>query len=332
MAPGEFRKRRALFLFCLTVASKRYRIDSGQSLKGINLMRFILDLIKGIFVGVANIIPGVSGGTMAVSMGIYDRLIGAIGNLTKEFKKSFLTLLPIAIGMVAGIGIFSFIIPYCLTNFAFQTCMCFTGLIIGGIPEIIGKTDEALKNEHKRIGPAHIIAFLLLLAVAVWMALSNAESVGADSINVGALMIVKLILLGIITSATMVIPGISGSLILMMLGYYSGIVGTVRNLITALKDLNGDALLHCILVLVPFAVGCILGILLISKLISWLLKKFESITYFAILGLITASPFAIFWKMESHTFTPVSIVIGIILLAAGAAFTYLFGKKTKENK
>lgn len=292
-------------------------------------MKFILDLIKGMFVGVANIIPGVSGGTMAVSMGIYDKLIGAIGRLTKEFKKSFLTLLPIMIGMVAGIGVFSFIIPYCLTNFSFQTCMCFTGLILGGIPEIFGKTRGALKNEKKHIGPVHIIAFVLLLALAVWMALANPESVGADSINVGALMIIKLILLGIAASATMVIPGVSGSLLLMMLGYYSGIVGTVRNFISALKDLNGDALLHCVLVLLPFAIGCVVGILLISKLITWLLKKFESITYCAILGLITASPFAIFWKMESHVFTPVSVIVGIVLLVVSAVFTYLFGKKTK---
>lgn len=295
-------------------------------------MKFILDLIKGMFVGVANIIPGVSGGTMAVSMGIYDKLIGAIGNLTKEFKKSFFTLLPIIIGMIAGIGIFSFIIPYCLTNFAFQTCMCFTGLIIGGIPEMLGKTRSALKKEHKHIGPIHILAFILLLALAVWMALANPESVGADSINVGALMMVKLVLLGIAASATMVIPGVSGSLLLMMLGYYSGIVGTIRNFISALKDLNGDALLHCVLVLLPFAIGCIIGILLISKLISWLLKKFESITYSAILGLIIASPFAIFWKMESHVFTPVSIIVGIVLFAAAVAFTYLFGKKTKASE
>ncbi len=295
-------------------------------------MKFILDMIKGMFVGVANIIPGVSGGTMAVSMGIYDKLIGAIGRITKEFKKSFLTLLPIIIGMAAGIGLFSFIIPYCLTNFAFQTCMCFTGLIIGGIPEMLGKTGKALKNEKKRLGPLHIIFFLLLMAVAVWMALAGAESVGADSITVGALMMVKLVLLGIAASATMVIPGVSGSLLLMMLGYYSGIVGTVRNFITAFKDLNGDALLHCVLVLLPFAIGCLVGIVLVSKLITWLLKKFESITYCAILGLIAASPFAIFWKMESHVFTPVSIIIGILLLAAGAAFTYLFGQKTKESK
>ena len=72
------------------------------------IMKFLFDIIKGAFIGVANIIPGVSGGTMAVSMGVYDKLIEAINKLTKEFKKSFLTLLPLVIGMAAGIGIFSY--------------------------------------------------------------------------------------------------------------------------------------------------------------------------------------------------------------------------------
>ncbi len=295
-------------------------------------MRFILDFIKGMLIGVANIIPGVSGGTMAVSMGIYDKLVGSINNLTKQFKKAFITLLPIIIGMVAGIGIFSLIIPYCLDNFSFQTCMCFSGLIIGGLPELIGSTRTALKKEQKKLNPAHIIAFIVLLAVAVWMAVANPSSTGADALKLNFFMIIKLFVLGIIASAAMVIPGVSGSLLLMILGYYAGIVGTVSALFIALKNLDGGALLHCVLVLIPFGIGCIVGILLISKLITWLLNKFESVTYCAILGLVIASPFAILYKMTNPSFTPVSIIVSVVLLIAGALFTYYFGKKTKDNK
>ena len=294
-------------------------------------MKFFLDIIKGIFIGVANIIPGVSGGTMAVSMGVYDKLIGAINDLTKHFKKAFLTLLPLAIGMIGGIGVFSFIIPYCLTNFSFQTCMCFTGLIIGGIPAIIQKTGHALKAEKKKINPIHIVFFLIFAALAVVMALLNPESTGADDITIDALMIVKLVAIGVIGAATMVIPGVSGSMILMMLGFYSGIIGTISKFLSALKALDMATLGHCCLVLIPFAIGCIVGILLISKLITFLLKKFESVTYCAILGLITASPFAILYKMENPVFTPVSVIIGILLFVVSAAFTYWFGKKTEHK-
>ena len=295
-------------------------------------MKFIFDIIKGIFIGVANIIPGVSGGTMAVSMGVYDKLIGSINNLTKEFKKSFITLLPIAIGMIGGIGIFSFIIPYCLTNYSFQTCMCFVGLIMGGIPAIFVNMQNSLDREQKKINPLHIISFLVFLGIAVFMAIANPTSATADSITINPLMIILLILMGAICAAAMVIPGISGSLLLMMLGYYSGIIGTISSFLSALKNMDGSALVHCILVLVPFAVGCILGVLLISKLITWLLKRFESITYCGILGLIAASPFAILYKMENPSYTPVSVVIGIVLFIVSALFTYFFGRETKKVK
>ncbi|MGN0374332.1 MAG: DUF368 domain-containing protein [Butyrivibrio sp.] len=295
-------------------------------------MKFIFDIIKGIFIGVANIIPGVSGGTMAVSMGVYDKLIGSINNLTKEFKKSFITLLPIAIGMIGGIGIFSFIIPYCLTNYSFQTCMCFVGLIMGGIPAIFVNMQNSLDREQKKINPLHIISFLVFLGIAVFMAIANPTSATADSITINPLMIILLIVMGAICAAAMVIPGISGSLLLMMLGYYSGIIGTISSFLSALKNMDGSALVHCILVLVPFAVGCILGVLLISKLITWLLKRFESITYCGILGLIAASPFAILYKMENPSYTPVSVAIGIVLFIVSALFTYFFGRETKKVK
>lgn len=292
-------------------------------------MKFIFDIIKGAFIGVANIIPGVSGGTMAVSMGVYDKLIEAINKLTKEFKKSFMTLLPLIIGMAAGIGIFSYIIPYSLTHFAFQTCMCFSGLVIGGIPQIIGETKNALTKEKKKINPVHIIAFLIMLGIAVGMALANGSESSSAALAVDAKTLIILVFIGIIAAATMIIPGVSGSLIMMILGYYTGVVSLIRDFISALKNLNWDALLHCIILIIPFAIGCIAGVLLVSKLISWLFKKFESITYCAILGLIFASPFAIFYNMESCTFNAVTIIVGILLFTASTAFTYFFSKRTK---
>lgn len=292
-------------------------------------MKFLFDIIKGAFIGVANIIPGVSGGTMAVSMGVYDKLIEAINKLTKEFKKSFLTLLPLVIGMAAGIGIFSYIIPYSLNHFAFQTCMCFAGLVIGGIPQIIGETRSALEKEKKKINPVHIIAFLIMLGIAVGMALANGSEAGAATLAIDAKSIIMLVIIGVIAAATMIIPGVSGSLIMMILGYYTGVVSLVRDCISALKNLDWNALLHCLVLILPFAIGCIAGVLLVSKLISWLFKKFESVTYCAILGLIFASPFAIFYNMESCTFNAVTIIVGIIFFTVSAAFTYFFSKKTR---
>ena len=295
-------------------------------------MKFILNIIKGMIIGIANIIPGVSGGTMAVTMGVFDKMIEAINGLTKNFKKSFMTLLPIWIGMIGGIGLFSFILPYCLSNFSFQTSMCFIGLIVGGIPAIVTSMGNSFEKEKKKLNPLHVIVFLVFLGVAVFMAVANPTATTADSINVEPLTLVLLLLMGIACAAAMVVPGVSGSLLLMMFGYYSGIIGTISSFLSALKNLDGSGILHCVLILAPFGIGCILGILLISKLINFLLKKFESITYCGIFGLVAASPFAILVKMENPQYTPVSIIVGIVLFIAGAAFTYFFEKFASKKE
>lgn len=292
-------------------------------------MKFLIDLLKGVVVGVANIIPGVSGGTMMVSMGIYEKIIGAINNLFKHFKKSILTLLPIGIGMVLGIGVFSYILPYCLENHPLPTSLCFIGLILGGVPFIVKPAKESLKKENKHISFQHIIAFLLLFALAVAMAFMSETEAHSAAFNLNVILIIKLFVVGIIASATMVVPGVSGSLVLMLLGYYSGIIETIRDFIDALVSLNSSAILHCVGILLPFGIGVVFGIFAVSKLIEWLFQKHPAVTYSAILGLITASPIGILAKMEHNNINVISIIVGIVLLVGCTWFTYWFGKKTE---
>ena len=134
-------------------------------------MNFLVEVIKGIFVGVANVIPGVSGGTMAVSFGIYDKLPSAISNLFKEFKKSIKTLFPIVIGMVIGVVGFTFIIPWLLANQPFITSTAFTGLILGGLPMIIKSLRDGWQKDTKKSIPVNVILFILLAALAIGMLL-----------------------------------------------------------------------------------------------------------------------------------------------------------------
>ena len=294
-------------------------------------MKFIINIIKGMLIGVANIIPGVSGGTMAVTMGVYDKIINAINNLTKDFKKAFFTLLPLAIGMIGGVGVFSFILPHCLSHYSFQTSMCFIGLIVGGIPFIYTSTTDSFKKEERKLNPLHIIIFLLMVGVSVFMALANPEATNTDSLTANPKTMITLLILGAVCAAAMVIPGVSGSLLLMMFGYYSGVIGTISSCITALKDMNVKGLLSCALIIAPFAIGCILGVVLISKLLSFLFKKFESFTYCGIFGLVAASPFAILCKMENPVYNTTSLIVGTVLFLAGAAFTYFFEKFASKN-
>ena len=158
-------------------------------------MNFLVDVIKGMLVGVANVIPGVSGGTMMVSMGIYEKIIGVVNNLFKDIKKSILTLLPIGIGLVLGIVVFSFIIPFCLEEYPFPTCFCFIGLILGGIPSIIKPAKDSLVSQNKKVNVVHILIFAALFALAVGMAAMNETETSSAAFNVdpGFMLIMFLI-------------------------------------------------------------------------------------------------------------------------------------------
>ena len=289
----------------------------------------ITDIIKGMLVGVANIIPGVSGGTMMVSMGIYEKILGAVNTLLKDFKKSFMILLPLAIGMALGIGVFSFIIPFCLEEYPFPTCFCFIGLILGGVPAIIAPAKESLREEHKSISILHILIFAIFFGIAIGMAVMNETETSSASFELSLFFMVKLFIIGIIASATMVVPGVSGSLVLMILGVYTGIIDTISEFIKGLVNFDVPTLIHSIGVLAPFGIGVIVGIFAVAKLIEWLFANYRSFTYSGILGLIVASPIAIVVKMGRNNINVVTIILGIVLLIIGAWFTYWFGKKTE---
>ena len=293
-------------------------------------MNFLVDLIKGVFVGIANVIPGVSGGTMAVSFGIYDKLLNAISSLLKSFKKSFLTLLPIILGMAIGIVGFTYIIPWLLANFPFATSCAFTGLIIGGIPAILRSLKDGWQSEEKKSLLVNILVFLILLAVAMAMVFLNGDSESGIALTASAGMIVKIFFMGIIASATMVIPGVSGSLALMILGYYFGVINSVKQFVEALRTLNLQGMLNQLYILIPFAIGCVLGIFFISKLISYLLKHFVSATFSGIFALVASSPISIFYKVNQeysmNGTSVVSIIVGVVLLVACVALTLFMEK------
>lgn len=298
-------------------------------------MNFLVELIKGIFVGVANVIPGVSGGTMAVSFGIYDKILSSISNLFKNFKKSIKALFPIAIGMLIGIVGFTFIIPYLLKNYPFVTSMAFTGLILGGLPAIIKSLKEGWQSDAKKSLAINIMVFLILTAIAIVMPFVNGDAESGILLTTDILTMIKVFFLGIIASATMIIPGVSGSLVLMILGYYFGIISAVKNFITALKDLNFGELINQALILAPFAIGCLLGVFFLSKLIEWLLKHYSSATFSGIFGLIISSPISIFYKVNQEYSMKgtniVQIIIGVIIFAVCIALTLFLAGLEKES-
>jgi putative membrane protein len=294
-------------------------------------MAFLIDIIKGIFMGVANVIPGVSGGTMAVSLGIYDKFISSITGFFKDWKKSCKILLPIVIGMGIGIIGFTYLIEYLLSQHTFVTCMTFVGLILGGFPMLYGDMRKKMDETSSKIGVGNIIAFILMFGLVVGLPLLGVGS-ETSSILKGTLgNMIILFFVGLIAAATMVIPGVSGSLVLMILGYYYGIINTIKNFLDSLRIMDINSLLNGILVLAPFGIGVLVGIGVIAKIIEYLFSKHSVMTYSAIFGLVLASPIAIFYNTGLYKHlgevSILQLILGIVLCIVGAGVTYYLGQK-----
>lgn len=278
-------------------------------------------ILKGAVIGVANIIPGVSGGTMAVSMGIYDKIIHAATHLLSEFKKSMRILIPILIGAAIGIVALARVIEIMFEKIPFQTNLLFIGLIVGGLPAIARK----VKGKSIRLG--HLLSFLLFFVVVAGLAVLGEQEGAAADLSFSLLNVVKLLGVGVVASATMVIPGVSGSMMLMLMGYYNPILTEINEFIDNLLEFNMPGLLDGCLVLVPFGVGVVVGIFAIAKIIEIVFEKFPEHAYWAIIGLIVASPIAILLMNSFGAINFVTVLTGAIALAAGVMIALKLGEE-----
>ena len=264
----------------------------------------ILNLIAGIVFGLANVIPGVSGGTMAVVFGVYEKLIGLIANLREKLKKELPFVCVFGVGAIVGILGFGNVMDWVLENHPVLANAFFIGVILGSLPMLVKLT---FKGEEKywTYNWKNIIPALITFAVMIPMALAGdgeeAKAVAEATAASGGLLtdMVKSLLGGIIASSCMIIPGISGSFVMLLLGMY----GTI---IAAVADLN-------FLVLLPFGIGALLGLLFCAKLIKWLLARFAMPTYSAILGFVFGSILCIFpgWSEMLHIAPIVACIAGL---------------------
>jgi len=274
----------------------------------------IVLFIMGIIVGISNLIPGISAGTIAITIGLYENIIRAVNTIRKNAKKSFGFLLPIVIGMAVGLLAFSNVISFALANYPLATKFLFIGLIVGGMPILT----KEIKSEHTT---NEIVILVISLLAVVGFAMLQSGAVAANFANLDFMGIVKLIVVGIIAAFTMVVPGISGSLMMVLLGYFEPIVNV-------LKDLSHfGSVGHDILILFPFGIGVLIGIVIAIKVIDYLLEHHKIPTYYGIIGFVVGSIITILMSINYAT------SIGEYLLGAGLfIFGYLGALKLGENK
>ncbi len=284
-------------------------------------MNMFKNIIKGMMIGIANIMPGVSGGTLAVSMGIYDKLIHCITHILSEFKESMKFLLPIFAGAGIALVALTFVVEALFQYYPIPTNLLFIGLIVGGLPPVVTKV-----KSHK-LSFGHILAGLLFFALVVGMAMMGDNGNRQVTLNLGIVPMIKLVLVGIIAAATMIIPGVSGSMVLLILGYYEPIIQQITAFCTAVITLDMAGILHGIAILLPFGIGVLIGILGIAKIIEIIFEKYPVYAYCAIIGLIAASPIAILVCSNFAGFSVSVLLISIVTFAAGFGIAIKIGDK-----
>lgn len=280
---------------------------------------FAVNMLKGGAIGVAMIIPGVSGGTLAVLLKVYDKIIDSIGNLAKDFKNSVAFLLPILLGAAAALAIVYFPLQYALSYAPLPTVLLFAGLMLGSCPKLI---KDAGKNGFQKTDLiALILPFVFVIAVC-FLPSAGETDLGLD---MPAYRYILLVLIGAVASCALVVPGISGSMLLMLFGYYKPILDSVKGV--------ASSPLHYLAVLALFAVGLAAGFFTIAKLMQFLLKKFPRPTYWAIVGFVLGSIPAILLVFD-YVGSPVDglqIGLGVALCVLGAAGAYCFTRYA-ENR
>ena len=259
---------------------------------------WIYSLLFGIVLGLFVIIPGVSGATLLIAFGLYYKVVYAVSKITKKgyFKQSFLFLLPLGLGIVVGLLGGLFLIRFLLDKIPFSTIMLFAGLMIGSLPILL---KEVKGKEKSKID---IILFVLGLTlilficfISIYLAKDelflNKEVENKTLVDEPLYFYFISILIGFVIGITQVIPGLSASAFLMMIGYYSKILNSIHVSII----LESPKIIFIFLALV---VGFILGIIVTNKFMFFVMKKHKKQMDFLIAGLSLGSVISIFVSKE----------------------------------
>lgn len=272
-------------------------------------------MLKGFIIGSSMSVPGVSGGTMAILLGIYDKLISTISNFFKDIKENIKFLMKFCIGAAVGIGSLAFVIQWLLEKFPFQVSFFFLGAVIGGIPALYKKT------EISSIKISSIIYFLIGLGIVISIGFISIGNIDISS-GSGLLHYLMLFVTGICIAVALVLPGISTSHMLIVLGMYDDMLLAITKFDFMYIGILG--------------ITTLIGIFLITKPIEWMMNRYTHLTYCIIIGFVLGSTFEIFrdkiipaipfnaglsWWIPSVLISIVTFVLGYISIISLSRFS-----------
>jgi len=295
------------------------------------MIKDIRNLINGSVYGLTLVIPGVSATILAIILGFYDELIHTMNHFRENKRKNARYMVLFLIGVAIGAVLFSRLMTFLLTAFSLPTMLFFAGLLAGVIP----LTYTYAKGNNKRIALREILLAIAAMIVLYFLSTGfNRPEIetAAEAGSIDVMIIIFLVFAGIINGATLVIPGLSGAFIMLIMGLYPLIISTVANIGSYLVDIrNTELLFEISVVLIPFGIGAVIGVLFMARLMEKLLRDYRKSVYAIILGLVVASIAALFQNpivYQSGTSTP-GIILGTLLCALGFTIAFLLGKKAK---
>ncbi len=283
-------------------------------------MHFLLDFFKGIAIGTGAILPGISSGVLCVVFGIYETLLNCTLNFFKNIKYNFKILFPIVLGIFSGIILFGNILKYIFYAYPLQTKSVFIGLIIGSIPELIKKTNSNVKDisnvcfithSNTRSNTNSITIskfklqnlFILIFSFAIGLLLVYIERKYNFSNENNHFSFMYLVISGFFMSVGVIVPGVSSTLILMLLGVYDAYLLSVSSLYIPF--------------LFPLVIGLILGSICCMKLIKFLLDKLHTQTFFSIIGFTLGSVFVLLPRVSCLN----EVILSILCIILGTFIT-----------
>ncbi len=282
----------------------------------------------GAAMGVANIIPGVSGGTIAVVFGIYEELMEALGNFITDKEKRWQYIKFLAVlfsGSLLAVLSLARVLSWSFENYPLPTVYFFLGLIVGSIPIVI-KSHSDMKFDLRR-GLSFMIGLIGVIVLALLQAGSGDATNVYDISNINIFSYLYFAFAGAIAASAMIIPGVSGSFILILLGVYWTVLGAISDVTgSLLSDGLTPEMTTRIFILAALGIGVVFGILIFSKIMSWALKHHPALTMYMILGLIIGSIYQIFpgFEISSHG------IIAIVTFVIGVIISLKFGVEKEE--
>lgn len=269
-----------------------------------------MKLFKGVLIGLGSLIPGLSGSLIATILNVYHELIEALNRLIKHPIKSLLSIWPYLVGIGLGFGLGFMIIQFLLDYVPFPTACLIAGLILGSVPTIVKRIQKSAVKWHH--GMVFLGAFLITIGLS---SLNQSSDSNGDPIAL-------LLPIGFIYATALIVPGLSGSTLLLAIGFFPMFLWMGSELFKSVMSLDGSAFLLMLPAFAFFIGGIFLGLVMMGKLMHAILTHYQSHFYYGVLGMMMASPISVFLQIPMGD-TPIGSLSGWILGLAG--FGFLFG-------